>query len=233
MNTTTMRLRLLTSAALTLLAARALDAQQAPDLAPYLIADRAAEIALARSAAPGNVSDSATVLVLERKGFVQAARGTNGFTCLVLRSFTAPTNDPTFWNPKVVAPSCFNAPAVGTVLAPILKRVDWIIAGVPLADVDARTERGYASHTFPAPAAGAMAYMTSPRQHLVDSDPHWLPHLMFFYDRVTPGSTFGAAGMNAPIINGSAGDPHAPVLALYIPVRQWSDGSPAPVVASH
>lgn len=228
-----MRLRILTSAALTLLATRALHAQQAPDLTPYLIADRSAEIALARSAAPGNVSDSATVLVLERKGFVQAARGTNGFTCLVLRSFTAPTNDPAFWNPKVVAPSCFNAPAVRTVLAPILKRVDWVITGVTLAEVDARTERGYASHTFPAPAPGAMAYMTSPRQHLVDANPHWLPHLMFFYDRATPAAAFGAAGMDAPIINGTAGDAHAPVLALYIPVRQWSDGSPAPAATSH
>jgi hypothetical protein len=228
-----MRLRTLTSAALMLLVARALHAQQAPDLKPYLIADRNAEIALARSAAPGNVSDSATVLVLERKGFVQATRGTNGFTCLVLRSFTAPTNDPAFWNPKVVAPSCFNAPAERTVLAPILQRVDWVIAGVTLAEVDARTERGYASRTFPTPAPGAMAYMTSPRQHLVDANPHWLPHLMFFYDRATPASAFGAAGMDAPVINGSAGDAHAPVLTLFVPVRQWSDGSPAPAAVSH
>ena len=228
-----MRLRTLTSAALTLLATRALHAQHAPDLAPYLIADRNAEIALARSGAPGNVSDSATVLVLERKGFVQAARGTNGFTCLVLRSFTGATSDPAFWNPKVVAPSCFNAPAVRTVLGPILKRIDWIIAGVPLAEVDARTERGYASHTFPAPAPDAMAYMMSARQHLLDADPHWLPHLMFFYDRATPASAFGAAGMSAPVINGSAGDAHAPVLTLFIPVRQWSDGSPAPASKSH
>lgn len=228
-----MRLRTLTSAALTLLAARALHAQQAPDLTPYLIADRNAEIALARSGAPGNVSDSATVLVLERKGFVQAAYGKNGFTCLVLRSFTGPTSDPAFWNPKVVAPSCFNAPAVHTVLGPILKRIDWIIAGVPLAEVEARTERGYASHTFPAPAPGAMAYMTSPRQYLLDADPHWLPHLMFFYDRATQPSAFGAAGMSAPVINGSAGDAHASVLTLFIPVRQWSDGSPAPASKSH
>ena len=227
-----MRLRNLTSAALVLLAARTLDAQR-PDLTPYLIADRSAEISLARSAAPANVSDSATVLVLERKGFVQAARGTNGFTCVVMRSFAAATSDPAFWNPKVVAPHCFNMPAVRTVLAPMLRRIDWIIAGVPLTEVDARTQRGYATHTFPVPAPGAMAYMTSARQYLLDADPHWLPHLMFFYDKATPASAFGAAEMNAPIINGSAGDAHAPVLTLFIPVRQWSDGSPAPAAKSH
>lgn len=228
-----MRLRTLTTTALFLLAARTLAAQKAPDLTPYLIADRAEEIALARSAAPRNVSDSATVLVLERKGYVQAALGTNGFTCVVIRSFSASTADPAFWNPKVRAPQCFNPPAVRTVLAPMLKRIDWVIAGASLAELDARTQRAYASKTFPAPAPGALVYMMSPRQYLLDSDPHWLPHVMLFYDRATPASAFGAAGVAAPIIDGSAGDPHAPVLTLFIPVRQWSDGSPAPALAHH
>lgn len=220
-----MRLRALTVIAP--LAASSLHAQNAPDITPYLIADRAAEIALARSAAPRNVSDSAAVMVLTRSGFVLAAHGTNGFTCLVLRSFAATTSDPAFWNPKVRAPACFNPPAAGTVLPPMLKRSEWIIGGAALADVDARTDRAYASHTFPAPAVGAMAYMTSQRQHLLDADPHWLPHLMFFYEKTTPASAFGAAGPTAPVVNGSAGDPHAPVLTLFVPVRQWSDGSAA------
>jgi hypothetical protein len=60
-----------------------------------------------------------------------------------------------------------------------------------------------------------------------------MPHLMFFYDKTTPASAFGAAGPTAPIINGSAGDPHAPVLTIFVPVRQWSDGSSAMTAASH
>jgi hypothetical protein len=226
---------LTTAAALALLSATSLRAQKAsvPELAPYLIADRAEEVALARSAAPRNVSDSATILVLAKSGYVQAARGTNGFTCLVQRSFDSSTNDPGFWNAKVRAPVCFNSPAVRTVLAPMLKRSDWVVGGVALAEVEARTQRAYASHAFPAPAAGAMAYMLSPRQHLVDADPHWMPHLMFFYDKALSGSTFGAAGMTAPIINASAGDPHAPVLTIFVPVRQWSDGSAAMAMGSH
>src|SRR5262249_39985295 len=71
-------------------------AQQLPDLAPYLMTDRAAEVALARTAAPRAVSDSATVLVLTRTGFVEAAHGSNGFTCLVVRSFSGDVNDPDF-----------------------------------------------------------------------------------------------------------------------------------------
>jgi hypothetical protein len=230
-----MRFHTLTSAALVLLSATSLRAQKAatPDLAPYLIADRADEIALARSSAPRNLSDSATILVLEKRGYVQAVRGTNGFTCLVLRSFSASTADPTFWNPKVRAPLCLNPPAVRTVLPGMLKRMDWIVGGVALPEVDVRTDRAYASHAFPAPAPGAMSFMLSPRQHLLDADPHWMPHLMFFYDKTTPASAFGAAGPTAPIINGSADDPHAPVLTIFVPVRQWSDGSSAMTAASH
>lgn len=210
-----------------LFSAGSLRAQQTPDLTPYLIADRAAEVALARSAAPRNVSDSATVLVLTRSGFVEAARGTNGFTCLVLRSFLGGLEDPTFWSPKVRAPNCFNPPAVRTVVPEIRKRAEWIMAGVNRTDIASRTKRAYATHEFPMPAAGAMTYMLSHEQYLVDANPHWMPHLMFYYDKSLPAAAWGAGGMTSPIIDGSVGDPSHPVLTLLIPVRQWSDGTAA------
>ena len=56
---------------------------------------------------------------------------------------------------------------------------------------------------------------------------------MFYYDGAMPASTWGAGGMSAPVINGSAGDPHSPVLTLLVPVRQWSDGTPAMPAAGH
>jgi hypothetical protein len=208
-------------------------AQQIPDVAPYLMADRAAEIALARSAAPKHVSDSATVLVLTRKGYVEAARGSNGFTCLVVRSFSAGLNDPDFWNPRGRAPHCLNPPAVRTVLPEMLKRTEWVLAGVSRSEIATRTRHAYDSREFPMPAAGAMAYMLSPHQHLSDSDPHWLPHLMFYYDRSLPAAAWGAGSMTAPVIDGSAGDPQSPVLVLFVPVRQWSDGTPAVGGKSH
>ena len=223
----------LTLAALIFIAAAALKAQQSPDLAPYLIADRNAEIALARTAAPKEISDSATVLVMTRQGLIEAVHGSNGFTCFVLRSFSAGLKDPGFWNPQVRAPHCLNAPAVKTVLPEMRKRVEWIMAGVSLTEIATRTARGYASHELPLPAPGAMAYMLSHEQHLVDDDPHWMPHLMFYFDGSMPASTWGAGGMSAPVINGSAGDPHSPVLTLLIPVRQWSDGTPAMADAGH
>src|ERR1700755_3220231 len=62
-----------------------------PNMAPidqYLM-DRNAEIVLAQSAAPGSISKDAEVMVLGRKGYETAVKGTNGFVCLVHRSWTS------------------------------------------------------------------------------------------------------------------------------------------------
>jgi hypothetical protein len=200
---------------------------QVPDLTPYLMADLDAEMQLARSAAPADVSATATVLVLTRTGFVEAAKGANGFTCVVLRSFSGRLSDPDFWNPHVRAPHCFNPPASRTVLVAMLKQVEWVLSGLVAREIEVRTDRAYASHQFSPPAPGAMAFMLSPEQHLSESDPHFVPHLMFYFDRSQPATAWGAGDISAPIIDGSAGDPSAPVLTLLIPVRRWSDGTTA------
>jgi hypothetical protein len=80
-----------------------------PNMAPveqYLIEDRASEIALARSAAPESISREAEVMVLGRHGYETAVKGTNGFVCMVERSWTAGIDDPNFWNPKLRAHLC-------------------------------------------------------------------------------------------------------------------------------
>lgn len=215
----------------TFVAAFSLGAQKVPDVTPYLDADREAEVALARTAAPSNVSEKATILVLTPKGYIEAARGTNGFTCVVMRSFAAAPDDPDFWNPRVRAPHCFNPPAVRTVLPAMLAQIDWALAGATAAELNARIKQAYAAKRLTMPAAGAMAYMLSPKQRLSDADPHWMPHLMFYYDRALKATTFGAGGMTAPIIDASAGDPTGPMQVLYIPTRTWSDGTPAVHIA--
>src|SRR6185437_12367326 len=88
-----------------------------PAMAPldeYLIADENSEIALARSAAPPSISDGAEVMVLGRKGFTTAVKGTNGFLCVVERSWGAATDASEFWNPKIRSPICFNPQAART-----------------------------------------------------------------------------------------------------------------------
>jgi hypothetical protein len=53
----------------------------------YLISDEQSEIALARGAAPRSISDGAEVMVLGRVGYKTAVKGTNGFLCIVERSW--------------------------------------------------------------------------------------------------------------------------------------------------
>ena len=75
-----------------------------PQMAPldqYLITDRNTEIELARSAAPETIARQAEVMVLTRHGYEVAVKGTNGFVCIVERSWTADSDDPDFWNPKL------------------------------------------------------------------------------------------------------------------------------------
>ena len=45
-------------------------------------------------------------------------KGTNGFLCIVERSWAQGTDDAEFWNPKMRAPHCFNAQAA---LAPVIQ----------------------------------------------------------------------------------------------------------------
>src|SRR5215831_1310220 len=103
-----------------------------PSMAPveqYLMEDRSAEIALAQSAAPESISRDAEVLVLGRHGYETAIKGKNGFVCIVERSWTAPLDDPNFWNPKLRGPLCLNAAAARTYLPRTIKKTELILAG--------------------------------------------------------------------------------------------------------
>jgi len=105
----------------------------------YLIADRNSEIALARSAAPASIPDGAEVMVLERRGFTIAVRGTNGFLCLVERSWGAASDDPEFWNPKVRSPVCFNSAATRTFATIFLMKTKLVLEGKSKTEIAAAT----------------------------------------------------------------------------------------------
>ena len=103
-----------------------------PAMAPLdqsLISDEKSEIALARSAAPGSVSDGAEVMVLGSEGYKTAEKGTNGFLCIVERSWAQGTDETEFWNPKMRAPHCFNAQAKRSFAPIYLMKTRLVLAG--------------------------------------------------------------------------------------------------------
>jgi hypothetical protein len=200
-----------------------------PAMAPvekYRMASAQDEISLARSAAPSSISADADVLVLGARGYERAIKGKNGFVCFVERSWTAGFADRQFWNPKLRAPNCFNPPAARSVLPQYLKRTEWALAGVSKDDMLARSRALFAERSFTAPEAGSFSFMLS-RQGYVSDDAGgpWLPHVMFFVPH-GEAPTWGAGLEGSPIL-GADGSPFEPTV-LFIPVRRWSDGSPAP-----
>ena len=204
-------------------AANASYAAMAP-LAQYLIADEKAEIALARSAAPASISAAADVMVLRRNGYATAVKGSNGFVCLVERSWGKATDDAEFWNTKVRAPHCFNAEAAKTFLPIFLKKTELVLAGKSKAQILAATNSALDKKELPAPSAGAMCYMMSKQQYLGDDGKNWHPHLMFFVAG-DAAKSWGADLPGSPVMAGK--DPEERATVFMVLTHKWSDGTPA------
>src|SRR6516162_807867 len=202
------------------------DAQAAyPSMAPldqYLMEDRNSEIALARSAAPESISRDAEVMVLGRHGYETAIKGTNGFVCMVERSWTAPIDDPGFWNPKGRAPICLNAAAARTYLPRTIKKTDLILAGRTKAQMVETVAAAVDKKELPPMELGAICYMLSKQGYLSDRDGHWHPHLMFFFSQTDPVA-WGAGLPDSPIF--AFNDKWEDLTVFLVPVRQWSDGT--------
>jgi hypothetical protein len=209
-------------------AAKQSEKEPYPVMAPlnqYLSPDENSEIALARSAAPASISDGAEVMVLGREGYRTAVKGTNGFLCLVERSWGSATDAPDFWNPKLRAPHCFNAAAARTFAPIFLMKTKLALAGKSKTEIAQAVVSAFDKKELPTPEPGAMCYMMSKQQYLGDRDKSWHPHLMFF----VPGDAEKSWGANlpgSPII--AANDPEERVTIFMVVVGQWSDGSPGP-----
>ena len=200
-----------------------------PSMAPldqYLIADRNAEIALARSAAPESISQDAEVMVLGQHGYETAVQGKNGFVCMVWRSWTAGTDDPDFWNPKLRGPICLNALAARSQVPLTRKKTEVILASRSKAQMSEAVDAAFDKKELPLPESGAMCYMMSKQQYLSDSGGHWHPHLMFFLPLTDPVA-WGAGLPGSPVMGVKS---TLDRLTLFlIPVGHWSDGTAAPI----
>jgi hypothetical protein len=193
----------------------------------YLIPDEKAEIALARSAAPVSISDKAEVKVLQRDGYVTAVKGSNGFVCVVERSWAKQSDEPDFWNPKIRAPICFNPAAARTVLPIFLMKTKLVLTGRSKAEIVATTTSALQKNELPTLEPGAMCYMMSKQQYLGDRDMSWHPHLMFFVSG-DAAKSWGADAEDSPLF--AANDPEERVTIFMSVVGNWSDGTAGPLM---
>ncbi len=195
---------------------------------------RDSEIAFARTAAPPALSRDAKVLVLTARGYETAVPGSNGFVCLVARSwdFAAIRPDSVFWDPRVRAAMCYNAQGAEAVLPEYLMKTQWAVAGASEAEIGVRVRAAWSGGALKEDVApGAMGYMMSPLSWGVGASPGpWRPHLMFYYPNAQ-APDWGANLDGTPVASGrTRGNSSATVYFVVVPV--WSDGSPAPSLAS-
>ncbi len=191
----------------------------------YFMASKAGEMALARSAAPPSISARASVLVLATHGYVTAAKGSNGFVCIVERSWANPlgAKRAKFWNPKFRAPICFNAAGARSVLPRYLMRTRWVLAGASRSEIRRRTQASWAEGKLEEPSSGAMSYMMSRSGRGIGGTGPWRPHLMSYFPRAQ-APAWGANSRGAPVFSGTSDA----TTVFFVLVPTWSDGTPAP-----
>lgn len=201
-------------------------------LSAYLMTDRQAELRLAQTAAPPAISHHATILVLGPHGYQSAQKGSNGFTCLVDRSWTSPFGSAEFWNWKNRSPICFNPPASRTVLFYTLGRANRALSGQTKAAMLDGIRAAVAAKQLPTPEPGSMSYMLSKDGYLGDGAGAWRPHLMFYAPKAASandGASWGANLPGSPIVFDTT---HRivpePETIFMVPVAHWSDGTAAP-----
>jgi hypothetical protein len=190
--------------------------------------DRDTEIGLARSAAPDAISRDATVMVLTEHGYVTAVEGKNGFVCIVERAWMSPDDSPSFWNPKMRGPLCFNPPAARSILPSTLERTKMVLAGKSKAEIIAANKAAYDNKELPPLEPGSMSYMMS-KQACLTADGGNLAHVMVYTPHMDAAS-WGAEVPNSPVILNPQFRDVAPIDVWVISVGKWSDGTPAPVM---
>jgi hypothetical protein len=170
-----------------------------PPLREYLMPEQD-EITLAESAAPAAITDHATIKVLSPSGYRIARQGQNGFTCLVMRGWTAPTYTPAqfrnfVYDATIRAPICFDPVATRSVLPYYELRSQVGMSGRTPAQIAESVQEAYSTGKLPKREA-SLAYMWSADQTLGQGIGHWHPHMMVFlpyYDNtVVGGNAFGS-----------------------------------------
>jgi hypothetical protein len=190
---------------------------QYPSLREYMM-PRDAEIALAKSAAPANISDHATIKVLTASGYEVVHQGNNGFVCMVMRGWAAPTYTPTqfrnlVYDATVRAPICFDPAASRTVMPYYELRSKLGMDGKTPDQIAESVQAAYVTGKLPKRESVSFAYMWSADQSLGPGIGAWHPHMMIFapyYENsMLGGNEFGHA---LPQVSDDAGTPFTVVV---------------------
>jgi hypothetical protein len=143
---------------------------------------RERQIRLALSSAPAEVSNKAALYILGPKGYEKVRGGTNGFSCLVGRSFEGTTE-------ASVDPMCYDAEGSRTLLLVKLREEELRAKGKSEAEIKANIANGYKEGRFQAPSKPGFVYMLSSENFIRDPETGksgaFPGHLMFYAPYMT------------------------------------------------
>lgn len=143
----------------------------------------ALEIRFASSAAPPHLRDGATVYILDPdKGYVTARQGTNGVSCIVVRSdwqwASPPFRDDVYW------PVCYDSEGSKTLLHDYLFAAELRARGQNSELVHEAVMKRVGTATAPNPSHTGVAYMLAPVMRGYTAAPRPvtmnMPHYMFY-----------------------------------------------------
>lgn len=145
------------------------------------------EIRFALSAAPPHLRDNATTYVLDpAKGYVLSHKGTNGISCIVVRSdWQFPSEsfrDDVFW------PVCYDAEGSRTLMQDYIYAAELRAKGMDAKQVHQEVRKKFGNAAYPNPSRTGVAYMIAPLMRGYTKAPEPvtmnMPHYMFYAPNV-------------------------------------------------
>ena len=152
------------------------------------------ETRFALSAAPPHVRERATIFLLDpAKGYVLSRQGTNGVSCIVVRSdwqFEQPFRNDIYWA------VCFDAEGSRTLLHDYLGAAELRARGLDSKQVHQQITRKFGTSDYPNPSRTGVAYMIAPvmRGFTAAPEPQTMnmPHYMFYAPNVKDAEIGGS-----------------------------------------
>lgn len=165
----------------------------------------ALEVRYALSALPPHLRNDATTYVLDpAKGYVLSHKGTNGFSCIVVRSDwqwpRRPFRGDIFW------PVCYDAEGSKTLLQDYLYAAELRALGKDAEQVHREVTGRFGTAAYPNPARTGIAYMLAPimrsvgDQKVPEPVTMNLPHYMFYAPNLTDADIGGKPYSPYPFI---------------------------------
>jgi len=152
------------------------------------------EVRYALSAAPPHLRDGATTYVLDpSKGYLLHHRGTNGVSCIVVRSDWQWPGQP--FRDDIAWPVCFDSEGSKTMLQDYIHTAEMRARGMNAKQVHLEVTKKFGSKDYPNPSRAGVAYMIAPVMRGWTSRPEPvtmnMPDYMFYAPGVTDADIGG------------------------------------------